>query len=335
MKKIRLIIMGFGKIGQGLATVLLQKRKFIEDAGYEIIIPAVCEYNGSIIEEQGINIEELLGMAKKRILNKHRNFTDKLAAEVLKEVDADIAVELTPGNVTTGEPGVSNIMNALENGKHVVTSNKAPLALKFTALTETAKKHNKMLLHEAAVAGAVPLFNLYHETLQINEIKRIYGIFNGTTNYILTKMTDEKVNFDSALKEAQELGYAESNPEYDINGYDTGMKVVIVANALMNKKVSLKDIKISGIKEITNESINLAKEHGYVIKLIGDVNELEVSPRLVQEKTSLNVGGNLNAVMFETDIAKDITIIGRGAGPIETSSSIISDILTICKQEYK
>lgn len=335
MKQLKLIVIGFGRIGQGFASVLIQKRKFIEKMGYKIKIPAVCEYNGSIVDVNGIELENLLNLAGKRMLNKHEKFSDKLASEVLREVDADIAIELTPGDINTGEPGVSNIMNALKNEKHVVTSNKSPLALKFSELMETSKKHDKMLLYEATVAGAIPLFNLFRETLQINEIKRIYGIFNGTTNYILTKMTEERVTFDSALKEAQELGYAESNPEYDINGYDTGVKVVIAANSLMNKNVSLKDIKISGIKEITQESIKLAKEHGYVIKLVGDVNELEVSPRLVRKNAPLNVGGNLNAVMFDTDIAKDITIIGRGAGPIETSSSIFSDIFKICETRLK
>ncbi|MFN3527693.1 MAG: homoserine dehydrogenase [Candidatus Altarchaeaceae archaeon] len=337
MKNIDVIIIGFGNIGRGFVEVLLKKREFLKNLNYNIRVKAICEHKGSLIPNNEFfsdnELREILEFAKNKNLEKHKNFSDKLAKEVLETIDADIALELTPGNIKTGEPGLSNIINALRNGKHVVTSNKSPIALKFNELMSLAKEKNKRILYEATVAGAIPLFNLYKETLQINEIKEIYGIFNGTTNYILTKMFEEGKEFDIALKEAQELGYAERDPTYDINGYDTGVKVVIVANALLKKSVNFNDVKIYGINEITQEAINLAKRHNYVIKLIGDCNKLEVSPRLIKINDTLNVGGNLNAVRINLDIAKDITIIGRGAGAIETNSSIFSDILRIGKEE--
>lgn len=332
MKNINLIIIGFGNIGRGFAEVLIRKEKFLAKLGYKFNVRAICERDGSIIDNKGINLKEVLEIAKARKFNKHKNFSEKKAKEVLEEVDADIALELTPGNIQTGEPGLSNIINALNNEKHVVTSNKSPIALKFNEIMNLAKRKNKKILYEATVAGAIPLFNLYRETLQINTINNIYGIFNGTTNYILTKMTDEGIDFNTALKEAQELGYAERDASYDINGYDTAVKVVIAANALMGKRITLKDIRISGISEITEEAIKLAKDHNYVIKLIGDCDKAEVSLRLIRKDSPLNIGGNLNAVMIDTDIAKDITIIGRGAGPIETSSSIFSDVLKIAEE---
>lgn len=333
-KTINLIIIGFGNIGRGFSTVLLKKNKFLAELNYKFNVKAICEWNGSIIDtsRDGINLNDALDFANKRKFSEHKNFSEKLASDVLAETEADIVLELTPGNIQTGEPGLSNIINALNNNHHVVTSNKSPIALKFNEITELAKKKNRKILYEAAVAGAIPLFNLCRETLQINTINNIYGIFNGTTNYILTKMTDEGASFDASLKEAQDLGYAERDASYDINGYDTGVKVVIVANALMKKNVSFKDVKISGTRGITEEAIKLAKEHNYVIKLIGDCNKLEVSPRLIKKNSPLNIGGNLNSVMIDTDIAKDITIIGRGAGPIETSSSIFSDVLKIAKE---
>jgi len=328
-KALNLIIIGFGNVGKGFSNVLIDKKKFLENLGYKFNVKAICEWNGSIIDENGINLRELLEFVKHKKISEYKNFSDRLAKDVLEKVDADIVLELTPGNIQTGEPGLSNIINALNNDKHVVTSNKSPLALKFNEIMDLAKKRNKKVLYEATVAGAIPLFNLCRETLQINTIKNIYGIFNGTTNYILTKMTDEGVDFNTALKEAQELGYAERDPSYDINGYDTAVKVVIGANAILKKRMTLKDIKISGISEITEEAIKLAKDHNYVIKLIGDCDKGEVSLRLIKKDAPLNVKGNLNAVLIETDIAKDITIIGRGAGPIETSSSIFSDVLKI------
>lgn len=335
IKNLDLIIIGFGNIGKSFVEILVKKKNFLKNLGFDIRIKAICEHNGSIVNENGFSNEELieiLELGKKRVLEKHKKFSNKLAKEILEKVEADIAVELTPGNLETGEPGLSNIINALKNDKNVVTSNKSPIALKFNELMDLAKNKHKKILYEATVAGAIPLFNLYKETLQINEIKQIYGIFNGTTNYILTKMTEEGRDFDTCLKEAQELGYAEKNYSYDINGYDTAVKIVIVANALLKKSVKLQDVKIYGIQEITNEAINLAKRHNFVIKLIGDCNKLTVSPRLIRKNDTLNVGGSLNAVRFNLDIAKEITIIGRGAGPIETCSSIFSDILKIGKE---
>jgi len=183
-------------------------------------------------------------------------------------------------------------------------------------------------MYEAAVGGAIPIINL-KSLLQADRILSIYGILNGTTNYILTKMTLEGVEFDVALKEAQELGYAESDPSYDINGFDTASKVVILANSLMNKSVSFKDVKVKGIEDITPDALELAKNHGYAIKLIGDVDRLDVSPRLVPANHPLNISGSLNAVMLHTDVAGDLTLIGRGAGAKETSSAVLSDVMSI------
>ncbi|MFH1788131.1 MAG: homoserine dehydrogenase, partial [Candidatus Altiarchaeota archaeon] len=184
---------------------------------------------------------------------------------------------------------------------------------------------------EATVGGAIPVMNLMEYCLQVNEVKSAYGILNGTTNYVLSKMGEEGVALEAALKEAQALGYAEPDPTYDIEGVDSAAKVVILANALLGKNVSYSDMKVSGITEITSEAMELAKKQGYVIKLVGDVLRLEVSPRLVQVSHPLNVSGSLNALMLNTDVAGDVTLIGRGAGARETSSSVVSDVLSIAK----
>ena len=342
MKTAKLIIIGFGTIGRGVSEVLNKKYEFLKNNyGIDLQVVAVCEVNGSVVNDNGIDMRYALDLVNKNRdkykgntksgsgLNEHKDWTSMTSLDVLKEVDADIALELTPGNVKTAEPGLTHITKALEAKKNVVTSNKAPLAIKFSYLTKLAKKNNVKLKYEASVGGAIPIINLYRETLQVNEIESIYGILNGTSNFVLDKMATDGIAQDVALKEAQELGIAETDPSYDIQGIDTGAKVAILANALMNKDVSFKDVRITGIEDITAEAIDTAKKHGYVIKSIGDVGKLTVSPRLIPLNHPLNVSGSLNAIMLHTDISKDITIIGRGAGAIETAGSIFSDILEV------
>jgi len=331
LKTVKLIVVGFGIIGRGFCKVFSEKKKFIEEKfKINLEIAAICEISGCLVDENGILVEDIEKLAANKIkLEEHQNWTRKDTADVLKEVEAEIAVELTPGNIKTGEPGLTHIITALKNGKHVATSNKAPVAIRFNELQELAQKNNLKLNYEAAVGGAIPVINLYRENLQINNINSIYGVLNGTTNYILTKMRRDGITLEAALKEAQELGIAETDPTYDIEGIDTAVKVVILANALMNKNVKFRDVKVVGISGITPEAIDLAKKNGFVIKLIGDVKKLEVSPRIVPKNHPLNVDGTLNAIMLETDVASDITIIGRGAGARETASALFSDVLGI------
>jgi len=330
LKIVKLTIIGFGGIGKGVAKVLLKKKGFIKrNYGVDLNISAICEIDGSIIDENGIDLKETLELAENKKLKKHKNWSSIIALDVIKKIKSDIVLELTPSDIKSGQPGLKHIKESLKRGMHVVTSNKAPLALKFSELQEIAKSNRVKLKYEATVAGALPIINLRKHALQINKIESIHGILNGTSNYVLTKMAEEGVSMDAALKEAQEVGIAEADPGYDIKGIDTGAKVAILANSLMNMKVSFNDIEITGIEDITPEAIELAKKHNCVIKLIGDVNRLEVSPRLIPVNHPLNVSGALNAVMIHADIAKNITIVGHGAGGIETASSLFSDILDV------
>jgi Homoserine dehydrogenase len=163
----------------------------------------------------------------------------------------------------------------------------------------------------------------------------IKGIFNGTCNYILTRMASEGLPYDMVLSEAKELGYAEADPTYDVEGIDTALKVVILANAVFDMGVTLQDVSITGISSITPEALKLASEDGYVIKLIGEIRPnggdrvLKVSPRLVPKSHPLAVQGTLNAALFETTLAGDIVVIGKGAGSVETASAILSDLLYV------
>jgi homoserine dehydrogenase len=286
--------------------------------------------NGCLTPEKGVDLEKALTTALPQL----DGWREAKTKDVIREVEADIVVELTPGNIQTGEPGLSHILTALSSGKHVVTSNKAPLAVAYRRIMDEAAKNGRAVRFEATVGGAIPIMNLMEYCLPANEVTHAYGILNGTTNYILSKMAEEGVPLESALKEAQELGYAEPDPKYDLDGVDSAVKVVILANALLGKDVSYRDMKVTGIRDITSEAVELARKSGYVIKLVGDVKRLEVSPRLVPVNHPLNVSGSLNALMLNTDVAGDLTLIGRGAGAKETSSSILSDILSVSGKRY-
>ena len=333
MEELKVQLVGFGVIGQGFAKVLLRKQNMLtEKYGLKIKVVSISDISGTAIDERGIDLKKALKvMEEKRAIIHYPNAKEIKAIEAIESLDADVVVEATPSNIKTGEPGLSHMLKAMENGKHVVTSNKGPLALKFKKLKETAEKNNVEFRFEASVGGAMPIINLARETLPGDKILAIQGILNGTTNYILTRMTKEEIPLDIVLKEAQEMGIAETDPTYDIEGIDTASKLVILANALLGIDVTYKDVKVEGIRKITPEAIRLAKKDNQVIKLIGEVrnSKIEVAPRLVPENHPLNVDGVLNVAMLECDIAGKITIIGKGAGAIETNSAILSDIINI------
>jgi homoserine dehydrogenase len=254
------------------------------------------------------------------------------SVELIKEVEHEVTVEATPTNAETGEPGLTHIITALESGRHVVTSNKGPLAVEYKRLMELAAKKDKVLRFEATVGGAMPIFSLVKQDLAGNAILSIKGILNGTCNYILTRMAEDGLPYEHVLKEAQEIGIAETDPSQDVEGMDTAVKLVILANSIFGKNATCKDVEVTGITEITPDALTLADEAGYVIKLIGEVDcegNLKVAPRLVPKEDPLNVGGILNVATIKTDLAGDITVIGKGAGPIEAASAILSDIIGI------
>jgi len=331
--ELRINLVGFGVIGKGFARTLLMKRGWLKERhGLELKVVSISDVTGTVVDENGLDLGEVLRSVERT--GRVRDCKGAVAMqglEAIRSVDAELVVEVTPTNIETGEPGLSHMLAAMEMGKHVVTSNKGPLALEFKTLCDTAAKQGVHFKFEASAGGAMPLINLAKEVLSGDEVLSIKGILNGTTNFILTKMAKEGTDFETTLREAQELGIAESDPSYDISGSDTACKLVILANAIMGMKASYRDVEVQGIAKITPEAISLASEEGYVIKLIGEVDSgrLEVGPKLVPKNHPLNVDGTLNVATFKTDLAGDITIVGTGAGAIETNSAILSDIISI------
>jgi len=331
---LNVIIVGFGFIGKELVRILSEKLNRIKQLDSDFRVVGASDSRGYLYDDEGLNLEKLRDV--ERLSDYSAEYREGGSTEELIEKDdVDLMVEATPTNIKNGEPGLTFIRRALSKGIHVVTSNKGPLVVAFRELTNLAEKMNCHLLYEGTVAGAVPIFSLVRECLRGDKIRRISGILNGTTNYILSRMYFEGTSFELALKEAQERGITERDPSYDVDGIDAACKVVILANALMNRDVKFGDVERTGIRRITQEAVSLAKRSNFAIKLIGAIdNRIEVAPKLVPINHPLCVHGTLNAVHIETDLAREITLVGYGAGK-ETVSAVLNDVLTVLREKAR
>jgi len=329
---LRVIIVGFGFIGRELVRAFHDKLDEIRRLDREFKVVGASDSRGYLYDGEGLDLEKLSSV--KRLSDYSAEYCEGgSAGELIESGGVDLMVEATPTNIKDGEPGLTFIRKALNEGIHVVTSNKGPLVVAFKELTDLAEKKGCHLLYEGTVAGAIPIFSLVKERLRGDKILRISGILNGTTNYILSRMYFEGTSFELALKEAQERGITERDPSYDVDGIDAACKVVILANALMNRGVKLDDVERTGIRRVTQEAVSLAKRSNFAIKLIGIIDRrIEVAPKLVPINHPLCVHGTLNAIHIETDLAREITLVGYGAGK-ETVSAVLNDMLTIMKRK--
>jgi homoserine dehydrogenase len=330
----RIILIGYGVVGQSLTNILLRRRsETIKDYGFNPKVVAIVDRGGAAINLKGLNLEKMLELKKQKgtLAADHEFGHPKMSPlDVIESVEAEVIVEITPTNVKNGEPGLSHIKAAFKTGKHVVTTNKGPLALALPALTELADYNKVYLRFSGTVGGGTPVLELAKKCLLGDKIVAIRGILNGTTNYILTEMEEKRITFQQALKKAQKLGYAETDPSMDVDGIDPACKVVIMANWIMNKKFTLKDVDVHGIRGVTLQALEKAAKRGNTIKLVGSVDDSpKVAPTEISKHDPLCVSGILNAVTFVSEFAGEETIIGRGAGGMETASAVLRDLLDI------
>ncbi|MDH5437465.1 MAG: homoserine dehydrogenase [Candidatus Bathyarchaeota archaeon] len=330
----RIILIGYGVVGQSLTRIFTQREaELIKNYGFHPRVVAIADRGGAAVNPKGLNLEKTLSLkAEKGTVAAHREYghPGMSALSVIENVDAEAIVEATPTKIKDGEPGLSHIETALKTGKHVVTTNKGPLALALPALIELADYNKVYLRFSGTVGGGTPVLDLAKRCLMGDRILSIRGILNGTTNYILTEMDGKHITFEKALNKAQKLGYAETDPSMDIDGIDPACKLVIMANWIMNKRVTLKNVSIQGIRNVTLQDLEKAAKRDCTIKLIGSINEnLKVVPTEISRHDPLCVGGVLNAVTFVSEFAGEETIIGRGAGGMETASAILRDLLDI------
>ena len=320
---IRIALIGTGAVGRGILEAMTRK-----DLG--IILTGVADSRSGMIQSSGISPSDLLSRKRETGLCGDISIT---AEDVVRTAPYDVLVEVSPTDATTGEPATSYIRTALSRGCHVVTSNKGPVALHYHELKQQADKAGVSFRFEATVAGAIPILHTLLESLGGNDVQALYGVLNGTCNYILTRMAEEGLSYKQALDEARALGYAEADPTYDVKGIDAAIKLVILANTVLNQRITLEDIDITGIDLLTEEAIRLAEEQDAAIRLIGEIipskNLYRLSPRIIPRHHPLVVHGSLNAIILRTDLAGDLVFSGKGAGSIETASAVLGDILSI------
>lgn len=340
-------LIGCGTVGQGLMEILDRKRYYLKERmGFEAKVVALSDkLKGSLLIPEGIDIKKIL-----QTLGEGKNVDEYLEGEpnpaagmdpieMIERCQADIIAELTYTDIQTGEPATSFIKKALETGMHVVTSNKGPAALHYVELKDLARKNAVQFRIEGTVMSGTPVFHLFENGLEGNEIREINGILNGTTNFILTKMEQEDMDYEEALKLAQELGYAEADPTADVEGFDALAKTVILANVFMEANIKPSDAQREGISSISKSMVKEAAASNLRYKLIASVRkeadgvQARVSPQKLPLSDPLSgIMGANNAVTFDLDLMGKVTIQGPGAGKIETGYSILSDMLAIHRQ---
>jgi len=330
---LRTILIGLGTIGQSYCQLLENRKEdLLTNYGIDSKIVAVADSKGVAIDEKGINISDILSVKKnnKSVSDLSIGDKSKTSIDLIEEIDAELLVDATPTNIQDGEPSASLLESAMKTKKNIITANKGPLALAFSSIIEKAEYNNVILKYSATVGGGTPILEFGRKCLEADRILEMHAILNGTTNYILTEMDDRGLSFQDALKEAQELGYAEADPTLDVDGFDAAAKLVIMGNLLLGKELVLNDLKIEGIRDITQKDITKAKDNGNTIKLIASVNNMaKVEPVIISKNDPMSVSGALCSVKFVSEFAGEEIIIGKGAGGMETASAMIRDLVEI------
>lgn len=337
MKTYRLALIGFGNVGQGLAQILADK-DYAAELGVEFKVVAVCDFlKGSVYNPSGLPIVDLLKTVRETgkldgVEAPHRDWD---ALRTITDTNADAIAEMSYTDLQTGEPALTHVRTALENGKHVVTTNKGPVALHYPELRDLAAKNNVEFGVEGTVMSGTPALRLSTELLAAAGITRIQGILNGTTNYILTQM-ENGTSYAEALADAQAKGYAETDPTGDVEGHDAVGKVVILANMLMNVPLKIENVEREGITRLTLEDIAAAQAQNERWKLIGTLKTVDGKVRASVKPVRISidhplaaVGGATNAITYTTDLLGEVTLVGAGAGRIETGYALIGDLLSI------
>jgi homoserine dehydrogenase len=331
----RTVMIGFGSVGRTFFEIVNNRSNLLrKNYGITPKIITIVDRGGAIINQQGIDMQEALSARlSSGSVAGHKTLGHKgmNALTVIESVEADLLLELTPTSLPEGEPGLTHIESAIKKGLNVITTNKGPIAAAMPSLLELARYQGVHLRFSGTVGGGTPILSFAKKCLAGCKIESIEGILNGTTNHILTRMLDDGMTLKEALKEAQDAGYAEADPSNDINGLDTAAKLVIMANWIMGRRLSMRDVDIEGISNVSVKDVENSKRSKEAIKLVGLINDSEISvhPRLVSFDNPLCVKGTLNAVVFKTDLAGTITVTGRGAGGTETASAVLRDMIDI------
>ena len=317
MRKINIGIIGFGNIGTGVVKILQQRKSLLsQKIGVEIVIKKICDKD----------------ITTKRDVNIDKNFLTREASEIINDPQIDVIVELMGGI----NPAREFILQALKKGKHVVTANKALLAECGSELFTEAAERGRNICFEASVGAGIPIIKAIKEGLVANKFSSIFGIVNGTSNYVLTQMSTDGSSFANAIAQAKNKGFAEKDPTFDIEGFDSAHKLIVLTYLAYGKIVNMKDVFIEGISQISASDIAYAKDLGYKIKLLaiakkeGDELEVRVHPTFLPKGHLLaSVDGVFNAIYASSDLAGDLMFYGPGAGQFPAASAVVSDIVDL------
>ena len=342
--KVSTLLVGFGNIGQNLASVLLRDSDYLRRTfDLEIRVVAAVETDAqgefhSAFSENGLDLNTLLGARREaKTISAYPGAGGHLTSEhLIHHSGAQLMLESTPTNLQTGQPGLSHLKSALEVGMSAVTSNKGPLLFGLKELRKKAADKNLGFKYSAAVAGALPIIPTAYYSLAGCRVSSIEGILNGTCNYILTQMSQTGSSLEKALAQAQQMGIAETNPKLDIQGYDTAFKLLVAANSIMDADKKISDVEISGIEHITQEMIQQAGERHRLLKLIGRARKVdgdfemkveveEVSP----EHPFYSVNGIWKAVLFNTELLGEVILLGGKSNPQLAAGAMVRDIVNL------
>ncbi len=319
MKQLKIGLLGLGQVGSGVYSILKSKGA------------SLARKSGTSFRIEKIAVRNI---SKKRLVRAKRSELTTNVKALIRDPKVDVVVELIGGI----HPAKELILTALRSGKDVVTANKALLAEYGREIFREAKRLGRHVFFEASVGGGIPVIKVLREGLIANHVRSVYSIINGTSNYILTKMSEDHLDFKEALKLAQKKGYAEADPRLDIEGIDAAHKLTILASLVFGGWVSFKDIYVRGISSIRSEDISFAQEFGYTIKLLAIAKktangiEAHVQPTLLPKSHVLsNVYGSYNAVLMEGDEVGHILLYGRGAGSRPTGSAVVSDLVDLAR----
>ncbi len=333
----KLVLIGFGVVGQGLAEILRDKNTDLRQKQdfSAAIVGVVTASKGALYHPEGLDITDLLKAAETGSFAAYPDAAGlQRGGDARSMIDAgaaDVLVEASLTNLHTAQPALDYCHQALDRGMHLVLANKGPVALDYSSLKAKAKAKGLHMRYEATVMAGTPTMHLAEDALAGCAIQSARGILNGTTNYILTQMEDG-MSYADALAQAQALGYAETDPTGDVEGWDAAGKVLILANALFECPMTMNDLDVRGITKISESDIADARSQGQRYKLIAQISASggSVGPqRLPLSDPLASVGGSTNAITLETDLLGDITLIGAGAGKLETGYALLSDLLAI------
>lgn len=307
----RLAVIGVGAVGRSVIELA-------PEYGHEVV--AVADSTAAAIDDGGLDAAAILERKRDR-----GTVGDEVPERALS-ADYDVLIEATPTTLGDAEPGFTHVKSALDRDRHVVLANKGPVAERYDDVQAAAANSAGSVLFEATVGGAIPVLSTIADLN--GQVTAARGILNGTANFILSRMAAEGLGYDHVLVEAQDLGVAETDPSFDVEGTDAALKCVILANVLYDESYTLADATVEGIADLPGSALELAAEDGRTIRLVGEVadGDVRVGPRLVPEHGTLAVTGTQNIVQLETKHAGRLNISGRGAGGPETASAVLADV---------